>query len=209
MTVVLRNFYHFGAGSSERLLRHVRARGRVVPQTQAEANGRRGSRAAGVAIKLADDPGRFLPTVQISITLIGVLAGAFSGATIARHIASWLIDVPGSVSSRRAWYRPGGHQDHLSVADFWRVGSEAHRTDGCRAGSGAGIPAIGMVIQLAHRPSGCFVSPATQFCGSWDCRGHDRSRSPMRRFGLLSPRGCRRRLRSRRTRHDRRRHAAG
>ena len=54
-----------------------------------------GSRGAGVAVTLADDPGRFLPTVQIGITLIGVLAGAFSGATLARHIASLLIDVPG------------------------------------------------------------------------------------------------------------------
>ena len=54
-----------------------------------------GSRGAGVAMTLADDPGRFLPTVQIGITLIGVLAGAFSGATLAKHIASLLIDVPG------------------------------------------------------------------------------------------------------------------
>jgi putative hemolysin len=53
-----------------------------------------GNRGAGVAVRLAEDPGRFLPTVQIGITLIGVLAGAFSGATIARHIASWLIDIP-------------------------------------------------------------------------------------------------------------------
>ena len=43
---------------------------------------------------LADDPGRFLPTVQIGITLIGVLAGAFSGATLAKHVASLLVDVP-------------------------------------------------------------------------------------------------------------------
>ncbi len=54
-------------------------------------NGRRG---AAVAMALADDPGRFLPTVQIGITLIGVLAGAFSGATLARQIGSWLTDVP-------------------------------------------------------------------------------------------------------------------
>jgi magnesium and cobalt exporter, CNNM family len=54
-------------------------------------DGRRGARTAMI---LADDPGRFLPTVQIGITLIGVLAGAFSGATLARQIGSWLIDVP-------------------------------------------------------------------------------------------------------------------
>ena len=53
-----------------------------------------GSRGARAAIMLADDPGRFLPTVQIGITLIGVLAGAFSGATLAQEIERWLIDVP-------------------------------------------------------------------------------------------------------------------
>lgn len=53
-----------------------------------------GSRGARVAMTLVDDPGRFLPTVQVGITLIGVLAGAFSGATLARTIASWLVDVP-------------------------------------------------------------------------------------------------------------------
>ena len=53
-----------------------------------------GSRGARAAITLADDPGRFLPTVQIGITMIGVLAGAFSGATLAQEIERWLIDIP-------------------------------------------------------------------------------------------------------------------
>ncbi|MBK8083664.1 MAG: HlyC/CorC family transporter [Devosia sp.] len=43
------------------------------------ANGRRG---AEVALKLQDDPGKFLSSVQIGITLVGVLSGAFSGATL-------------------------------------------------------------------------------------------------------------------------------
>src|SRR5215216_2905810 len=34
------------------------------------------------ALALAADPGRFLSTVQIGITLVGVLSGAFSGATL-------------------------------------------------------------------------------------------------------------------------------
>jgi putative hemolysin len=41
-----------------------------------------GSRGAAVAIRLAEDPGKFLSSVQIGITLVGVLAGAFSGATL-------------------------------------------------------------------------------------------------------------------------------
>lgn len=42
-------------------------------------NGRAG---AGTALRLAEEPGRFLSTVQIGITLVGVLAGAFSGAAL-------------------------------------------------------------------------------------------------------------------------------
>ena len=37
---------------------------------------------AQTALDLAADPGRFLSTVQIGITLIGVLAGAYSGASL-------------------------------------------------------------------------------------------------------------------------------
>jgi putative hemolysin len=46
-----------------------------------------GSRGAQVALALSDDPTRFLSTVQIGITLIGILAGAVSGATIAEGFA--------------------------------------------------------------------------------------------------------------------------
>ncbi|MHA7820526.1 MAG: hemolysin family protein [Erythrobacter sp.] len=41
-----------------------------------------GSASARVAIRLAAEPGRFLSTVQIGITLIAILTGAFSGASL-------------------------------------------------------------------------------------------------------------------------------
>jgi putative hemolysin len=41
------------------------------------------------ALALASDPGRFLSTVQIGITLIGILSGAFSGATLGLRLAEW------------------------------------------------------------------------------------------------------------------------
>jgi putative hemolysin len=42
------------------------------------------------ALVLASDPGRFLSTVQIGITLVSVLSGAFSGATLGIRVAAWL-----------------------------------------------------------------------------------------------------------------------
>lgn len=53
-----------------------------------------GNARARIALDLAESPNRFLSTVQIGITLIGIFAGAFGGATIAEEIASALKDVP-------------------------------------------------------------------------------------------------------------------
>ena len=52
------------------------------------------------ALALASDPGRFLSTVQIGITLVGVLSGAFSGATLGLRLKGTLeaIGVPGIVA---------------------------------------------------------------------------------------------------------------
>ncbi len=53
-----------------------------------------GQRGASIALKLANDPNDFLSTVQIGITLIGVLSGAIAGATIAKRLADLLAQVP-------------------------------------------------------------------------------------------------------------------
>jgi putative hemolysin len=42
----------------------------------------KGSKGARAALKLAEDPGKFLSTVQIGITLIGIIAGAYSGSSL-------------------------------------------------------------------------------------------------------------------------------
>lgn len=50
---------------------------------------RSGARAAQ---RLAADPGRFLSSVQIGITLVGILSGAFGGATLGEELAGILLD---------------------------------------------------------------------------------------------------------------------
>lgn len=52
-----------------------------------------GNTSAAKALELAKNPDRFLSTVQIGITLIGILAGAFGGATLAGQISSWASEV--------------------------------------------------------------------------------------------------------------------
>jgi len=53
-----------------------------------------GNSQAQTALGLATTPNQFLATVQIGITLIGILAGVFGGATIAEEIAAFLNDIP-------------------------------------------------------------------------------------------------------------------
>ncbi|AKH43404.1 putative hemolysin [Altererythrobacter atlanticus] len=50
----------------------------------------KGSAAAAAALSLAADPGKFLSTVQIGITLVGIIAGAFSGATLGEPVGQRL-----------------------------------------------------------------------------------------------------------------------
>lgn len=52
---------------------------------------RHGQRGAAAALRLLDDPTGFLSTVQVGITLVGILAGAFSGATIGSALADILV----------------------------------------------------------------------------------------------------------------------
>ncbi len=48
---------------------------------------------AKLALELAESPNRFLATVQIGITLVGIIAGAFGGATMAEKLAQLLREV--------------------------------------------------------------------------------------------------------------------
>lgn len=52
---------------------------------------------ADIALKLLESPNQFLSAVQIGITLIGILAGAFGGATISIHLENYLNTFPSMV----------------------------------------------------------------------------------------------------------------
>lgn len=54
-----------------------------------------GDRGAAKALALAEDPTDMLSAVQVGITLIGILTGAFGGATLSAPLAAWLKTLPG------------------------------------------------------------------------------------------------------------------
>lgn len=59
-----------------------------------QALAREGSRRAAAALALAEAPSQFLSSVQVGITLVGIFAGAFGGATLADELGAVLAGVP-------------------------------------------------------------------------------------------------------------------
>ena len=68
---------------------------------------KRRHRGARVALRLLENPTDFLSTIQVGITMIGVLAGAFSGATLAQEFGAWLDAWP--------WIAPYGQPTAIAV----------------------------------------------------------------------------------------------
>jgi putative hemolysin len=60
-------------------------------QQMAEGRGGKGARAA---LTLSEDPSRFLSTVQVGISVTGIVAGAYGGATLADRLGLVLNEVP-------------------------------------------------------------------------------------------------------------------
>ena len=74
-------------------------------KTRLQQRALEGDSKAGVALELANDPNQFLATIQVGITLVGILAGAFGGATLAKEMGGWLAKAP--------WLAP--YADAISV----------------------------------------------------------------------------------------------
>jgi putative hemolysin len=60
-----------------------------------------GDNDASRALEVSKEPNKFLSAVQIGITLVGIFAGVFGGATIAKSLAAWLstLGIPVGYSS--------------------------------------------------------------------------------------------------------------
>src|SRR5262252_578445 len=67
---------------------------RRVRLQQAAQHGREGAR---IALELKHDPGRLLSTMQIGVTVIGILTGSFGGTTLGERLSDYLATRPGLV----------------------------------------------------------------------------------------------------------------
>lgn len=59
-------------------------------KSRLESDAKKGNKRAATALRLAGDPDRFLSTIQIGITLIGILTGFFSGEVFAEDLAKYV-----------------------------------------------------------------------------------------------------------------------
>ncbi|MDH6357398.1 hemolysin family protein [Parabacteroides sp. PF5-9] len=59
-----------------------------------EIDAKKGNKSAQTALQLANEPDRFLSTVQIGITLIGILTGLYSGEAFAKDFAEIIDRIP-------------------------------------------------------------------------------------------------------------------
>jgi putative hemolysin len=71
-------------------------------RTRLQEQAEQGNLGAKAALDLANSPNRFLSTVQVGITLIGTLAGAFGGAALAEPLAVYVARVPALAQSSQA-----------------------------------------------------------------------------------------------------------
>lgn len=55
----------------------------------------RGSTGAKIALGLLNDPEKFLSTVQIGITLVGIIAGAYGGEAFTKNLHPFMNQYPG------------------------------------------------------------------------------------------------------------------
>jgi putative hemolysin len=63
-------------------------------KSRLETDAKKGNKAAQTALRLAGQPDKFLSTVQIGITLIGILTGLYSGEAFAHDMAGILESFP-------------------------------------------------------------------------------------------------------------------
>lgn len=68
-----------------------------VRKSQLSNQAKRGSKSAKSALKLANEPDKFLSTIQVGITVIGILTGIYSGSVLAdgfsEHLVAWGVSV--------------------------------------------------------------------------------------------------------------------
>ena len=157
-----------------------------------EMQARQGSAGARQALKLAKDPDRFLSTVQIGITLIGILTGIYSGDTLAAKFGGELarLGIPLRTATVTAQVTIVIAVTYLTII----FGELVPKRIGMNAAERA-AKIVARPMRLLSVAASPFVWRASPAC--WACNG-PRARSP-RRKSVRSSRKAPRTARCRRS----------
>ena len=100
------NCHYYRTYLIKRGIRHVRNRLISARKSSLSNDIRHGSSTARIALKLANDPDKFLSTIQIGITLIGILTGIYSGDVLATDFGNILTDAGVPAHMPIYWLKP-------------------------------------------------------------------------------------------------------
>jgi putative hemolysin len=98
-----------------------------------QARAQAGSAGARAALKLSQDPSVFLSTVQVGITTIGILSGAFGENAIAERLIGVFEGMPLIAATASPGDRLHGHHGHLLLGGAGRDRAQAAGAAGAGA----------------------------------------------------------------------------
>jgi len=157
---------------------------KAVLKARAEA----GSKNAGIALSLAENPDRFLSTVQVGITLVGIVAGAYGGVAISDSLALFLARIAflKAASEEIALVAVVCSITFLSIL----VGELVPKRVALRSPETvAAIVARPMLLlSKVAAPSGSSRAVPTPFCGSFPSTTRRKPRRPRRKSHPSWPR---------------------
>ena len=164
-------------------------------RSRLQALAEEGHRGAKAALALLDDPTRLLSSVQMGITLVGILTGVYSGAAYSAELAAWITSVPPRWRALCAGDRVRRHRrrDDLLLAWWsaswcpsawrWRMPTAGPRSSPYPCSSSPGS---------ARRWCGCCRHPPMRCCSLMPTRRRRAgTRSPMTTCARWPPRACR------------------
>jgi hypothetical protein len=157
----------------------------LLAQGPAEEIRRRGLAPPPGRPRPGEEPTRFLSTVQIGITLVGILAGAYGGASLADEAAALSPGCPRWPLTARSGTDPGGRHHHLLLPHHRRTRAESASGSTTRSARPCWSPASCRGSRASPPlSSGCSPPPPTSCCGARPRQGSGR---PALRGGGFPP----------------------
>jgi putative hemolysin len=127
-----------------------------------EAENERGSRSARLVLRMMNEPDRFLSSIQVGITIIGVISGAYGGVAIADNLSRLVmtLGIPASIAYKLSLFLVVSIITYFSIV----LGELVPKTIGLKSPEKvilAVMPAVNIFSMVTH-PVVSFLSFSTR-----------------------------------------------